>query len=98
MKRKKNDEIGWLKEVAQQALDSLGIVVDERWVIEEVRRAYTSFGYYGEDHPEEVISRSTSFSSLKDAQNEVKFYEAEEGCYLRIKHEKCYEKSVRTWR
>lgn len=78
--------------------DQLGTVVDERWWVEEVHYAYNTGGYYGQDVPEEVVSKSKYFDSRENAKEYMDSMVADIDCYLRIRHQVCYERLERTWR
>lgn len=94
--KKKQEKLD-IKQLAQEARDSLGKVVGHRWYVSEVREAYDTGGYYSEYIPESRVRVSGYFDSFESADEWMGKHEADEGKYLTIRHQACYERVQHTW-
>ena len=76
---------------------NLGDPVDERWWVEEYFPAWEDH-HYGYTNPERIHQKSHYFDSEEAAQ---KFIESSRTTFpdteLRIRHQRCYERTERYW-
>lgn len=96
MKKKKSTKED-LYQIIQDARDSLGKVVGHRWYVIEVREAYDTGGYYSEYIPESRVRVSGYFDSFESADEWMGQHEPDDGKYLTIKHQACYQRIEHTW-
>lgn len=78
----------------QRVRSRFGEVVDQRWWIEEVSPGYED--EYGRDISATVTDSSKFFSSEQEALDYKDSVEPDKDHYLRLRHQKCYEKTETT--